>query len=413
MRIVGGMELSRVRTGIILLLVVLLLGSGILPVFANQIDTKKEELDSVRGGISEQKTELQQNKEAQDRVARELRQLESEMNVIQAELRSLANKIRDTEAQIAETEAELVIAEENIEEKDQVMAVRLRAMHENGAVSYLDVLFNSTSFSDFLTRFNDLQLIIAEDKVILTELREERIRIVAMKEELEAQRQELVLLRRDNIAKSEQLEKKQSEQRQMAAALEEAFQEMDQAVKSMEADARQLEQTIKQLQAQQAAEAASRSGGSGSGTGQMVWPVPEYGMAWVTSTYGTRINPFTGAPGAWHSGVDIAIPHSRYPRSPSGAKVNAVSTDSGIAYTFPDQYPGVRKGYGNLVIIDHGGGIATAYAHLASFSVSNGQTVGRGQAVGVIGSTGASTGPHLHFEVRVNGSQVNPMPYIR
>ncbi|EEG77853.1 murein hydrolase activator EnvC family protein [Dethiobacter alkaliphilus] len=401
--------MSKVKAGIVLLLVVLLLGTGILPVFANQISDKQQELDSVRGGIDDQKKELQQNKEEQERVEREIRRLEAETRVIQAELRSIGNQISATEAEIEKIVAELADAEASIKEMDQVMAVRLRAMHENGAVSYLDVLFSSSSFGEFLTRYNDLQLIIAEDKAILTELREERARIVAMKEELEGRRQELELLRRENIAKRTDLEKKQAEQQRLASALEEAFREMDEAVSSMEAEAKQLEETIKQLQAA----AARASAPASRGTGQMVWPVPEYGPAWITSRFGTRVNPITGAPGAWHGGVDIAIPHSRYPRNRSGAPVNTVAADSGVAYIFPDQFPGQRRGYGNLVIVDHGGGVATAYAHLARFHVSNGETVGRGQPLGVIGSTGASTGPHLHFEVRINGERVNPLPYIQ
>lgn len=393
--------MSKWKTGMILLVAVLLMFSGILPVFANQINEKQRELDAVRGDLNARKKEMQQNKAAQDKVLREIRQLDAEINVIQAELRVLGNRIATTESKIAETEEELAEAEENIDEMDRVLAVRLRAIYENGQVSYLDVLFSSSSFAEFLTRYNDLQLIISEDKVLLEEFQVERERILGIKEDLEERRQELETMRRENIAKKSSLEKKQTEQKQLQAALQEEYDEVEKSVRQMERDAKQLEQIIKQLQ-------ASQRGTAYRGTGQMTWPVPEYGPSWITSRFGYRTNPFTGAPGAWHGGLDIGIPHSRYPRNRSGDPVHAVAADSGTAYTYP-----LLGGYGNLVIVDHGGGIATAYAHLDSFIVKNQQNVSRGQAIGVVGTTGASTGPHLHFEVRKNGTRVDPLPYIR
>jgi septal ring factor EnvC (AmiA/AmiB activator) len=391
------------KTGIILLAVVLLLISGVLPVFANQINNKQEELNAVRGDLKQQKKELQQNKAEQQRVEKQIKLLKGEINTIEAELRSLAKKIDSTESEITKTEAELAAAQERIDKMDSVLAVRLRTIYEKGKVSYLDVLFSSSSFTEFLTRYNNLQLIISEDKQLLTEFQAERVAIAAAKELLEERRQELETMRRENLSQKSKVEKKRTEQRQLAVALQEAYEEVENSVKQLEAEAKTLEKIIRDLQ-------AAQRGSASRGTGEMIWPVEEYGPSWVTSPYGYRRNPFTGASGSWHGGVDIGIPHSRWPksRSYSGSPARVVAADSGIAYTYPS-----LGGYGNLVIVDHGGGIATAYAHLHSFRVTNKAVVLRGDVIGYVGSTGASTGPHLHFEVRKNGNRVNPMPFIR
>jgi murein DD-endopeptidase MepM/ murein hydrolase activator NlpD len=400
----GGMTLPKMKKSLILVAVVLLIFSFILPVFANQIEDKKNELGNVRDDLKQRKQELQQNKEEQDKVSREIDHLEAEIKVIEAEIRLLAKKITETEKQIAETEAELEVAEDNVEHMDSVLAVRLRTIYENGKVSYLDVLFSSSSFVEFLTRFNNLQLIINQDKVMLEEFKVEKERIEAIKESLEERRQELQTLRRKNVQKKEQAVKKRAEQEKLMAALQDVHNEVEKAVRQLEAEARELDNLIKQLQAAQRGTTGYR------GTGTMTWPVPEYGPSWITSPYGYRTNPFTGAPGAWHGGVDIGIPRVRWPRASNynGSPVQVVAVDTGIAYVYP-----LLGGYGNLVVVDHGGGIATAYAHLDSFLVGHNTPVVRGQAIGIVGSTGASTGPHLHFEVRVNGSRVDPMPYIR
>ena len=400
------MTLSKWKTGIILLTAAFLLFNSILPVFANQITERQEQLGSVRTDINNRRRELQQNKAEQNKVLSEIRQLESAIEVTQREISSLADRISTTENKIAETETNLAAAEAQIAEMDVLLATRLRAIHENGSISYLEVLFSSASFAEFLSRFNDLQLIITEDKALLTEFQLERERVAEIKTALELNRQELQAMREQNITEINNLEKKQTEQQQLQAALDEEHEEMERVVRQMEREAGQIERIIRQMQAAQRRSRQTRTAYRGSG--QMAWPVPEFGPAWITSRFGFRVNPFSGAPGAWHGGVDIGIPHSRFPRNRNGEPVHAVAVDAGVAHTFP-----MRGGYGNMVIIDHGDGIATLYAHLDSILVGNQVNVSRGQAIGVVGTTGLSTGPHLHFEVHVNGNRVEPLAFIR
>jgi murein DD-endopeptidase MepM/ murein hydrolase activator NlpD len=385
------------------MLVFLLLAAGILPVFASPIDEKQNELSDVKGEISQSKTVLKEQKKQESEILRDIRLLETDINKIQVEIRSLASKISQTEENIQITEDELAEAEERIAIMDALLSTRLRVIYESGQVNYLDVLFNSASFTEFLTRYNDLQLILEQDRELLTEFQTERERIVGIKEELEERRQELIDLRRTNLAKKQEVEIKSREREQLLAAVREEIDEREEAIKKLETEAKKIEEIIKQLQAQQ-------RGVGFRGNGQYVWPVPDFGPSWITSGYGIRVDPITRRPGAFHGGIDIGISHNRWPgsRSYSGVPVNVVAVDSGIAHTYR-----MGSGYGNLVIIDHGGGMATVYGHNHSFLVANGQSVQRGQAISIVGSTGYSTGPHLHFEVRVNGERVNPLPYVR
>ena len=387
-----------------LLLAFVLLGACILPAAANTptIKDKMNELEGVKKDINRRKEELAQNKKEQEKVLQEIKLLEKEIAVIEAEIRSLNQKITATEEEIAQTEEELAAAEAKIAELDELLAVRLRAIHEHGTVSYLEVLFSSTSFTDFLSRFGNLQQVIKEDKVLLTEWQEERSRIEQLKVSLEERRQELLTLRRGTMEKRRKSELKRAEQEQLIAALREDYEKTNEAISKMEAEAEKLTEIIKKMQEE--AQKAAR------GTGQLLWPLPEYGPAWITSGYGYRRDPITGKQGVFHGGIDIGIPRVRWPGASNynGNPVQVIAADSGIAYTYQ-----MGSGYGNLVIIDHGNGLSTVYAHNHSFLVANGQPVAQGQAIAIVGSTGYSTGPHLHFEVRVNGERVNPLGYVR
>lgn len=386
-----------------ILLVAILLCLNFFPALANDIDEKKQELDKINQNIQQRKKELAQNKQEQEKVLREIKLLEKEIAVVEAEIRSLNNKIKETENQIAQAEADLQEAEENVAKMDEILFVRLRAIHEHGQVDYLEVLFNSTSFADFLSRFYDLQQIINQDKELLLQCKQERERVAELIAFLEERRQELLALRRENLNKKQEKELKHTQQKNLVAALQEAYEQTNREISKLEEKAAEVTEIIKRLQEQQK-NAAAR------GTGTLTWPVPEYGRNWITSGYGYRRDPITGRQGVFHGGIDIGIPHSRWPGSSSytGNPVNIVAADAGIAYTYR-----MGSGYGNLVIVDHGGGVATVYGHTHAFLVENGQPVAKGQPIAIVGSTGYSTGPHLHFEVRINGERVNPLSYLR
>ncbi len=387
-----------------ILVAFLLFATFVLPVFANQIQERHGELDSVREMQKRVQQKIDDFKAQEKSLLGELRFLERSINTVRIEINLLTRKITDTEDKISVTEEELAEAEERITDMEELLSIRLRAIHEYGNISYLEVLFGSSTFIEFLTRYNDLQMIIEQDSELLAEYNVERERIAAIKEELMEQRQELLALRQDSLAKKQQLELQEGEREMILTAVRDELDAEEEANKQLESQAKELEDIIKKLQEAQRASTAYR------GTGTYAWPVPEFGPSWITSGYGYRIHPITRRAGSFHGGVDIGIPHNRWPGSRAyiGTPVEIVAADSGIAYTYR-----MGSGYGNLVIVDHGGGIATVYAHCHNFLVADGTAVVRGEPIAIVGSTGQSTGPHLHFEIRINGERVNPLPYIR
>ncbi|MBT9173081.1 MAG: Murein hydrolase activator EnvC [Syntrophomonadaceae bacterium] len=392
----------KLRQTMLFLLAATLLMVTMLPAFANDLRDMRNEQEALRREIRQTESEIREYKRRETTLERELRSLERTIDVVQAEVRLLGRRVSVIEGEIGVAEEELAAAEASIAEMERLLAVRLRAIHENGQVSYLEVLFSSATFAEFLTRYNNLQLIIAEDRELLTRFQEERERFVALKENLGLRRQELQDLRRQNILREEELGKRTEQRERMLVAARNEIEEREDMIRRLEAENRKLDRMIEETLARQ------RSAGY-RGTGQYDWPVDGFGPEWITSGFGNRVHPITRRPGQFHGGVDIGIPHNRWPGSRffNGRPVNVLAADSGVAHVYR-----MAGGFGNLVIIDHGAGIVTVYAHNHSFLVADGENVQRGQPIATVGSTGFSTGPHLHFEIRINGQRVNPLPYI-
>lgn len=376
---------------IIIMLAILMTALLVVPnVSADQLDEKKNELNDIQDEIKEEKNKLKECKNKEQELLAEINNLERSIAAITAELDRLSRQIRKTSEEIEATEAELKDAEARLMRREELLKRRIRAIYEMGEVSYLEVMFEAASFSDFITRFNDLQLIIDEDTRLLEIVRQEREELKGKMQELEDKKAGLVSMRRESILMKEKVEKQTREKEVLLEAVREEFEKQEQRIKKMEKEAQQIEKIIKELEA---AQKASR----GLPVGQLLWPLENYGLGCVTSWYGNRVNPITGKTGQYHGGVDIGAPR--------GTPIRAAA--DGIAYPYSG------PSYGNYVIIIHGGGLSTLYAHAQKNLVTAGQAVSRGDAIALVGSTGESTGPHLHFEVRENGARVNPMNYYK
>ena len=315
---------------------------------------------------------------------------------------------------IREKEYEVFLAQQREGAQLDKFKTRVRDMEENGIITYLEIIFDSTSFFDMLARIDFVSDIMRADEAThqslidakneteaakddleqtKTELDEEKEYLEIKEKELEAQHEEaeaLILTIEDELNSSLELrDKVQAEENRVLG-------EIATAVAALEAQ-RQEEERQRRLREQQAQQSSRSGGGGGSGmstgsaggTGELMWPA----SGTITSGFGQRLHPVFGY---WsnHSGIDIGAPH--------GASV--VAADSGTVITSV-----YNSSYGNYIVICHGNGVQTLYAHLSTRSVSVGAIVSRGQQIGLVGSTGISTGPHLHFEVIVNGSRVNPM----
>ncbi len=346
-----------------------------------QVNQQLQELQNQRQGID---AAIRDNSREQKSVQEQLNYLSGEIQKAEQELNSLNNKITDTENRIADTQQALEEAILSIEEKQDLLAKRLNAMYRNGNVAYAEVLFNSKDFSELLSNMDMVKLIVESDVELLQFMEEQRIVIEDKKAELEVNRRYLAELKHTVENQREFLVVTRGEQQRLKAELEAEKQAMEAQLNQLEKEAKNLEQVLVNLQSDRVYEG-----------GEIRWPVP--GHSRISSPYGNRIHPILGTR-RFHSGIDIPAPTG----------TNIIAAGSGTV-----AFAGNRGGYGRTVFVDHGGGIITLYAHCNTLLVSEGQRVDAGQTIAKVGSTGMSTGPHLHFEVRKNGKYVDPMPWLR
>lgn len=334
-------------------------------------------------------------------------QVEGVVNRLDAQIDELTGRIDEVSARLEATQRTLAVLEselksilERLVKREDLFVDRAVAAYKAGPTAYLDTLLSSENFGDLINRYAYYESALQADATLIDEidaLRDEtdaKRALVEAKEEqiaadklrLETDRAAVAAVRAQRADALASLEGVLDEKEQLVGAVESRKQTYIQTVAQLDRESNQIENLL----------AARSTGGSGpppSGSGRFVWPAPGP----VTSGFGYRVHPIFGTR-RLHTGIDIGAPY--------GATV--VAGDSGSVV-----FSGVMSGYGNVIVVDHGGNIATTYNHLSGFAVRSGQSVGRGQPVGYVGCTGYCTGPHLHFEVRINGNPVDPMPYLQ
>ena len=276
--------------------------------------------------------------------------------------------------------------------------VRVRAMEESGRYNYFEVLFGASSIGEFLSLIDDIGDIMRSDKELEDAYRQSVADLKAVKAEYEQAKAEMESSKTELEALKAQQEKDIAEATAVIASLQgdissnsSLLSELSAQEKALNADIQQKVAELNRQQQQQQQQGNTGNTGSTVGTGNLVWP--SY-CTYITSRQGPRVHPVTGEYKN-HGGTDIGASY--------GSAIYAA--DSGTVVRSADGWNG---GWGNYVMIDHGNGMQTLYAHMSSRAVSVGQTVSRGQTIGYVGSTGMSTGPHLHFEMYINGSRVDP-----
>lgn len=380
----------RRHTLLVILAAILLLftlAATVAPVYATELDKKQQEKQEIDKQLKEQRENLKEQRRDEDALKTELGKLDRRLQELQSDLERISGDIAVTEGKIARAEVELAAAEEEFARKEALFKRRLRVIYEQGHNSYIDVLFGAASFGDFLTRFNNLRIIATNDQHLVEEIRAERNRIEAMKEELVQEKSRLDGLRRQTLSNKEEVERVVSTRETVLRDLQQEIARNLKAVQDLERESQRLENIVRDLM-----RGSGESGGSGGGgvSGKLCWPVES--PSYITSGFGWRRDPFTGA-SAWHGAIDIGT---------YGRQNYIFAAESGRVIL-----AAWNGGYGNCIIVDHGGGTATLYAHLSSYLVGVGQSVSRGQRIGRAGTTGNSTGVHLHFEVR----EYNKPPY--
>jgi murein DD-endopeptidase MepM/ murein hydrolase activator NlpD len=406
------MGIWKSRLLLVSLLIIVLGLTFILPGYASPLEQRikdsEQELSKIQGFLESRSQELAECQSEGKRLEKELNNLKASISQLQAEINLLEADIEKTEENIVVAEEELEEAEAHLKLRDELLQKRLRAIYENGDTSYLDVLFSAYTFSEFLTRLNDLKLIAENDLKLLEEAYIARNIVQEKKEKLEEERAHLLALKREMLGRREELDNKLARQEVLLAELQKETEKIEKAIEELEREAAKVEKDIKRLQEEYRSQTEQFKP-----SGRLLWPLAEYGSAWITSPYGNRTDPITGRQGVFHGGIDIGIPRTRWPGSSTynGNPVQIRASDDGIVI-FAGINGTLSYGYGRMVIVDHGQGITTLYAHCHSLLVSPGQVVSQGQPLAIVGSTGSSTGPHVHFEVRVNGTRQNPMNYL-
>ncbi len=379
-------------TGSLIILSVFLAASGgllLLPqkAAADDLQEKQQELKNVQKQIDQKQKELNKVKTKQRSVIKDLNTVETKMRTAEKDIKSLDSKLGTTKNTIASTKKSLEQTTKELAHTEKVMKNRIINIYMNGKVGYLEVLVNSVTFADFLDRMDMIREISRQDVAVFKDVRAQKQAIEKQKAVLEAEEEKLSGLIDDQLEKKLQYAKTAEEREKMLKQINSEKAKLEAAIDEMEEIAQQMNSTIVALMKQNGISSEQAYSG-----GAMLKPV----NGRLTSPYGYRIHPILKKK-KFHSGIDLA--------ASSGTPIKAAN--DGVVIK-----SGWSSGYGNTVIIDHGGGITTLYAHASKLLCKVGDRVTRGQTVAKVGSTGMSTGPHLHFEVRVNGNTKNPQDYI-
>lgn len=359
---------------------------------ANEIgnNTVNNDLQSQRNEIQNQLNEANSNlQNVQSNLSENLKQVEKldeRIGVAESQLQEQESKIAKLRKSINEIEEDLNTITEKYNIQKEVFEQRIVSLYEAGETQYLDLILKSNSISDFLSSYYVISELAEYDENLLDDINYKRQTIDTSKRKLESERAELAVIVENQTRTTRTLQNTKVMRESFIAKLSDEEKELQAKIDEINAQYAEINKQILAL-----AQIGINNIYIG---GELAWPVPGYTN--ITSPYAMRVHPITGQY-KLHTGVDIGAP----------AGANFIAANDGI----------VTKAYfnvacGNMVIIDHGGGISTLYAHGSEILVEVGQTVKRGDPVLKVGSTGYSTGPHAHFEVRINGVVTNPMPYI-
>ena len=366
-------------------------GLALLPLFAafgfaSEADDKQAELNEVQSQMQKMQERKEKARQKAAAASEGLEEIQSRLNELQAQARELQAKSNALQAKINDNQAKLAKKKAEVEQRKKVYSQRLRQIYINGQVNYLDVLLGAKDFGDFSSRMYLLQKIISSDIAMLQQLQKDEAEIKSRQEQLDAEMKEIKSTKAELEAKRARANKLKEQRSYMLYKAQEEEQQSQSEYERLLAISENITAMLRNME--------SSGGGSSSsgGTGRFMWPC----RGEITSYFGWRTHPIFGTT-KYHSGMDIAVDY--------GTPIMAA--DSGTVI-----YSGWLGGYGYAVMIDHGSSLVTLYAHNQSLNVYEGQYVTKGTCIAYAGSTGYSTGPHCHFEVRLHGEVTEPLNYL-
>lgn len=366
-------------------------GTDALAVSQSQIDALEEQRDALRAEREEMQAGIDELEAQQADVLQQKAALDAQNEVYRQEIELIEEQVSLYTQLVEQKRQEVELATQAESEQLATYRRHVRAMEENGRYTYLSILFGSRSLGELMSNLDMIGEIMEADQRSYEQYTAAREQSEQIQAEYETMLTELDSRQSELETEKAALEVQIDEATQMIVDLEAqletdraAYEEQLAKEAALEAD---IQEMIAELERQEAANSIVS-------TGTYIWPLPGYSPG---SAYGWRIHPIWGDR-RFHAGEDIG--------APMGTPI--LAADSGLVTVIPDN----GNGYGNYIMINHGGGRVTLYAHMSGFAVSNGATVTQGQTIGYVGSTGNSTGPHLHFEVRVNGATTDPKSYF-
>lgn len=376
-----------VRRSSVLLLAVSLLGSfAARPIAADELSdalNKQQSLNQQQQALEEKKNQLTFTSE---QIQGQIGDIETQIAAAEKLLQQREQAYNRAQAEVSATQQELEKKEQEMSERRETLARRLKGLYENSQISYLEILLQSEDLGDFISRLEYIDILVANDQKLLAGIRAQKTEVEAQKAKLEKTRDQAAGLQREAAKTKTDLDQKKAQQQNLLSATEKQKQEAAEQSETLAKEQNKIEELIR---------SHSSRGEQQVKDGEWLWPLPGYYE--ITDPFGYRIHPITGQR-SLHTGVDIA--------APGGTPIRAAGAGTVI-------FAGWNDAYGNMIVLDHGGAYSTLYGHQSRLAVGVGTKVQAGQIIGYVGSTGWSTGNHLHFEIRIDSQAVDPLPYYR
>ncbi|MFT9497907.1 murein hydrolase activator EnvC family protein, partial [Anaerosolibacter sp.] len=380
--ILGGLDLKANRI-ILIVCTILFTLTFMIDGFAQDVSNEQKKLNQLNQQIKNIKNKLLQNNKKEKSISTEIESVNKKIEQTESEIGEIGTQITAAEEQIKQAKQELRNAEGKIDTKNDTLNSRLRVMYKNGNVGYLQVLFNSSNIVDMLSKLDMVKRVVDHDMELLKFMKTQRDKINNNKKLLENQQANLVAMADSMERKQRELEISRGQMAKIKKDIIADNKKLEKQEDELNRYAQEISSQIRKLQTKEVYKG-----------GKFAWPAPGYSR--ITSPFGYRIHPILKIK-KLHTGMDIAVP--------TGGKIVAAEAGTVI-------YSGWMGGYGNTVMVDHGSGLVTLYPHNSKLVAKKGDKVKREQLVAKAGSTGLSTGPHLHFEVRKNGEYVDPKPWL-
>lgn len=366
--------------------------TAVSPAFAaKSVSELKKQMEERNESIKQTEKEINAKKSEKDEAVQKRNSLDLQISAMLDDISDVEEVINEKEAEINAKNAEIEALTLQIEETNNKLKTRLKVMYEYGTTSYLQLILESKGLSDLVTRLSVVKRVYDYDKNVIAEF-------INTKQQVEDARQLIVNEQKEQIEARDILEKKKSSLEALKSEKQQIIDELNSDINALEKEEKQKEadyEALKnELNAALAAESSRSSKSVYTGNGQFAWPSDS--STRITSSYGYRTHPISGKQ-SLHRGIDIG----------AALGSNVLAAESGTVIT-----AGWNNSYGYYITINHGGGLVTLYAHNSKLLVSKGDKVTKGQVIAKCGSTGNSTGPHIHFEVQLNGALQNPMNYL-